>query len=346
MNINYTLIEDWNKTFQRLEEERPDSRIFILMDSGSKKYCLPILKPFLPKGTHIISIGSGEENKKLISCEKVWNILTSKKADRNSILINFGGGMIGDLGGFCAAVYKRGIDFIQIPTTLLAMVDACLGGKTGVDFQNFKNQIGAFQQPNDIWIDPNFLKTLPEKELLSGFAEVIKHGLIADVAIWNTIRKRDLEYQNWMQIIPEALAIKKSIVLEDPFEKGARKKLNAGHTIGHAIETHLLNRKSPSPHGHCIAAGLVMESFISMEKGYLPEPELIQIEELVYSYYGIVPVSLRDKKSIWNLALQDKKNQNAEVRMSLIGPIGNCQYEIPVTQNECDRAIEYYLGKL
>ncbi len=318
--------------------------VFVLTDRNTRRHCLPLIKEALPKSTVIIQIPAGEMHKTLDSCSAVWEKLTAKNADRKALLINLGGGVIGDLGGFCAAAYKRGIAFVQMPTSLLAIVDACLGGKTGVDFGGFKNQIGAFAQPEAVWIYPPFLKTLPETELLSGFAEIIKHALIADAPAWHLLRKRELKNQNWSELIPASLQVKKQIVESDPFEKGERKKLNAGHTLGHALESFLMKKGNPHPHGHCVAAGLVMEGRIAVEKGLLPENELIQIEELVYALYGIIPFSRTDVPAILRLCQQDKKNEAGKVRMALIGPIGNCTTDVEATEADLKMALRYYLG--
>lgn len=324
--------------------EHSFTSVFVLTDRNTRRHCLPLIKDALPAGANIVQIPAGEEHKTLDSCSAVWEKLTAKNADRKALLINLGGGVIGDLGGFCAAAYKRGISFVQMPTSLLAMVDASLGGKTGVDFGGFKNQIGAFAQPDAVWIHPPFLKTLPETELLSGFAEIIKHALIADASAWHLLRKKELKNQNWSELIPASLHVKKQIVENDPFEKGERKKLNAGHTLGHALESYLMKKGDPHPHGHCVAAGLVMEGRIAVEKGLLPENELIQIEELVYALYGIIPFTRPDIPAILRLCQQDKKNEAGKVRMALVGPIGNCTIDVEATEADIKMALRYYLG--
>lgn len=338
------MVENWEDHLARYFQNHKASQIFVLVDSKTKRYCLPKVHQALPYGFHLITIPHGEAHKTLETCSLVWDKLTSKNAGRKALLLNLGGGLVGDLGGFCAATYKRGIDFIQIPTTLLAMVDASLGGKTGVDFQGFKNQVGAFRQPLDVWVDPSFLETLPETELLSGFAEVVKHSLIADAQSWQLLRKKELHRQIWNELIPASLRIKQAVVQQDPFETGIRKTLNAGHTIGHAIETLLLQKGTPFPHGQCVAAGLVMESFIAFKKGLLPENELAQIEEFIYAQFEILPIQKSWKTALWKTALQDKKNENQQVRMALIGPIGNCTIDVAVSQEEVNEAVGYYLG--
>jgi len=344
IDASFELIENPSQNLPSWFAARKYTSVFVLTDQHTKRHCLPLLKEWLPSNIQIIQIPAGEIHKQLETCSLVWGKLTKKNADRKSILINLGGGVIGDLGGFCAAAYKRGISFVQIPTSLLAMVDASLGGKTGIDFEGFKNQIGAFAQPDAVWIYPPFLETLPEIELLSGFAEIIKHALIADAPAWHLLRKRELKKQDWKVLIPASLRVKQAIVQSDPFEKGERKKLNAGHTMGHALESYLMKQGNPLPHGHCVAAGLVMESRIAVEKGLLPENELIQMEELVYSLYGIIPFTKSDIPGIIKLSYQDKKNEGGIVKMALIGPIGECRVDQEASETEMKMALRYYLG--
>jgi 3-dehydroquinate synthase len=223
------------------------------------------------------------------------------------------------------------------------MVDASIGGKTGIDFLDFKNQIGAFSSPEGVWIFPDFLKTLPESELISGFAEVIKHALIADLKGWQVFRKKELHDQNWPQLISESLKVKAQIVENDPFEKGERQKLNAGHTLGHALESLQMAKGKPIPHGFCVAAGLVMESRISLEKGWLPEKELLEIEELTFTIFGKMEFDKGEIKRILKYTQQDKKNEKGRVKAALIGPIGNCQTGVEITESDMEMALKYYL---
>ncbi len=236
------------------------TKIQVIVDENTFKYCYPSIKPFLEKH-NIIKIKSGESQKNLETCQKIWQAMTDNELDRHSIVINLGGGVIGDMGGFCASTYKRGIDFIQIPTTLLSQVDASVGGKLGIDFQGLKNHIGVFQIPNAVLIDADFLKTLSYNELRSGFAEVIKHCLIMDGKKWDEIRRKDFEEQELEDLIAHSVNIKQHIVEADPTEKGLRKILNFGHTLGHAIETYFLGKpKLHLLHGEAIAAGMICEA--------------------------------------------------------------------------------------
>ncbi|HRH34413.1 MAG TPA: 3-dehydroquinate synthase family protein [Catalimonadaceae bacterium] len=329
---------------EELEIRFPDRRFFLLTDRKVARHCLPLIKPYLPSGTTIFQIPDGEQHKNLATCETVWEFLLKHKADRESVLLILGGGVVSDLGAFCASVYKRGIDFVLIPTTLLAMVDASIGGKTAVDFQSGKNLIGTFKIPRLIWTFPDFLKTLPQIGFLSGFAEVIKHTLISDAVGWNQIRKGDPELMDWLSLLEASQKIKQAIVDQDPFETGIRQKLNAGHTVGHAIESLFLSRGKSIPHGYAVAAGLIMESYLSFIEGLMDAGELGQVEEFLFATYGGAKLSPDDCLPLWNWMLQDKKNKKGTVRMALIGPLGSCRDGQPISKKKWERAFSYYLG--
>jgi 3-dehydroquinate synthase len=341
MSVIISPISESLKTFLTTHDY---SKIIVLTDTNTKRFCYPIIKDSLPKHT-VISVKHGEENKNLPTCEVIWSAMTEAQLDRYALMINLGGGVIGDMGGFCAATYKRGIDFIQIPTTLLSQVDASVGGKLGIDFQGFKNHLGVFTLPNAVLIDPIFLKTLSEREKRSGFAEILKHCLIQDVNKWNEIRGKDLSEQNLPDLIAHSVEIKKKVVEQDPTEKGLRKILNFGHTLGHAIETFFLPEgKKRLFHGEAIATGMVCESHIAYKRGLIDERTLEQIEEFIFSIYGKVDIAEADFDAIIGLTLQDKKNKGKEVRFSLINAAGSCLYDIVVKKNEMKKALEYYKG--
>ena len=320
------------------------SQIIVLADVNTKKYCYPLIKDSLPKHKLIV-VKSGEEYKNLTTCEQIWSAMTEAELDRHALMINLGGGVVGDMGGFCAATYKRGIDFIQIPTTLLAQVDASVGGKLGIDFGGLKNHIGVFTQPQSVLIDSTFLETLSEREKRSGFAEINKHCLIQDGDKWNEIRRKDLEQQDWADLITHSVEIKKKVVAQDPTEKGLRKILNFGHTLGHAIETYFLpNGKKRLLHGEAIATGMLCESYISLEKNLIDQKTLSQIEEFIFSVYGKVPMKATDFEAIIHHTQQDKKNKGKEIRFSLINGAGSCLYDVVVSKKEMIRALEYYVN--
>jgi 3-dehydroquinate synthase len=321
------------------------SHIAILVDEFTNKYCLPIIQDLLPTNFTKILIKSGEHHKNLATCERVWDRMTQANMDRHSLLVNLGGGVIGDLGGFCASTYKRGIDFIQIPTTLLAQVDASVGGKLGIDFQGLKNHIGVFQLPKTVLIEPKFIDTLSIQQKKSGFAEIIKHCLIRDAQEWNLIRQQSFEELDLSKLIAHSVAIKEAVVLEDPKEAGLRKILNFGHTLGHAIETYLLDKgKRKILHGEAIAIGMIVEAFISHQRDLISLQELEEIESYLFENYGRVKLHAEEISKIISLTAQDKKNKGKEIRFSLLTGIGDCGYDIPVSASEMKKAIQYYLN--
>lgn len=325
-------------------EGKDYSAVAVITDKNTRKDCYPRVKELLPRHL-LITVQEGEGHKNLDTCTIIWNKLTEAEFDRHALVINLGGGVIGDMGGFCASTYKRGIDFIQVPTTLLAQVDASVGGKLGIDFQGFKNHIGVFTQPRAVLIDSAFLATLPERELKSGFAEVIKHCLIRDRQMWNKIRKTELDDMPMKELISHSVETKKAVVNEDPTEKGLRKILNFGHTIGHAVETFHLE-KNRLLHGEAIAIGMICESYIAYSKGMLTEAELGEIEEYIFSVYGAVRLNPDDFPAIAALTGQDKKNRGNVIRAALLNGIGDCAYDITLTKKDILKSLKYYCGIL
>jgi len=315
------------------------SSVFVLCDENTEIHCLPLIRDVL--AIHVtISIHSGEQYKNLQTCEQIWTILTGKNADRKSLLINLGGGVITDMGGFAASCYKRGIDFINIPTTLLAMVDASVGGKTGIDFYNFKNQIGLFSEAKQVLISDIFLKTLDERQTKSGMAEVIKHYLIADRKAFLAFPlERTLPEIN---MIKNAVAIKSKIVDADPLEKGERKKLNFGHTIGHALESYRLSTVEPLLHGEAIVYGMIVETYISVLQSLITEEKAQVIFKILKEEFSMKPLTVLDIEHILNNVVQDKKNDNNIIKMALIDDIGSCMIDVAVTEEEIKKAIELF----
>ena len=338
------IIDNISNSLGSFLEGKYYSKIVVLVDEHTKKFCYPIVKSNLPNHK-LITIKSGEHNKTIATCQSIWEQMTNFELDRHSLLINLGGGVIGDMGGFCAATYKRGIDFIQIPTTLLSQVDASVGGKLGIDFLGFKNHIGVFSLPNAVLIDAFFLQTLPKNELRSGFAEIIKHCLIRDKNKWNEIKVKDLINQDLADLIKHSVEIKKAVVAEDPTEKGLRKILNFGHTLGHAIETFYLDKgKKRLLHGEAIAAGMIMESYLAFEKKMIDEKTFLDIEEFLFTVYGRVEIDQIHFENILALTQQDKKNKGKIVRAAIIDGIGSCQYDVSLSKKEMLRALQYYKG--
>lgn len=320
-----------------LEDLKPD-KIAFLVDENTRENCLPHFE--LDQDSFIIEIKSGEINKNLNTCTEIWTALTNWGFSRKSLLVNVGGGVIGDMGGFCASTYKRGIRFINFPTTLLAMVDANIGGKLGIDFQGFKNHIGIFQDPEKVLIYDGFLQTLPERELKSGFAEVIKHGLIHDKNYWAEIKSGKFPNFNWKEIVEVSAKIKYQVVTEDPKEAGLRKILNFGHTLGHAIETWHLTKSISLLHGEAIAVGMILEGHLAMQQATLSSEEFDSLSAYIKSVYELI--ILPDQKELFPLMLQDKKNMGNELSFSLLNGIGNCLYDQKVTETMIDSAMSYY----
>ena len=321
------------------------SSCFVLVDKNTEQHCYPLIKDLLPKHS-IIQIKAGEAYKTIETCGLIWERLTQNNADRKSLLINLGGGVIGDMGGFAASCYKRGITFINIPTTLLAMVDASVGGKTGIDFNGFKNQIGLFSDPKAVFIYTTFLKTLADRELTSGFAEVIKHYLIADAKAFEKLAeaKPSLKALNWPQVVAANVHIKSTIVNQDPQEKDIRKALNFGHTIGHAVESFFLQQDKMKPllHGEAVAVGLITESYLSVKKGLLTEAQLIRIQQVVINYFELPFIEVPFQKSILELLKQDKKNEQNSTQFTLLQSIGNYSIDNPVTEELIIESLNYY----
>ncbi len=319
------------------------TRVFVLADSNTARLCLPLLEKQLPANYCLIEIPAGEEYKTLDSCATVWSTLTEQRADRHAVLVNLGGGVVTDLGGFAAALYKRGIRFVQVPTTLLAQVDASVGGKTGVDFQGYKNQLGVFQAPAAVFIEPRFLQTLDPRQLKSGYAEVLKHWLIADAGAFDRNRRLGWLTDDWTVIIQESVALKQRIVASDPLESGPRKLLNFGHTVGHALESYLLTQPGREAlHGEAVAAGLVCESWLSVQRGLLSAEDLDKIETFVFSVFDKIAFVGLETAAIAEFALQDKKNSGSTINCTLLNGIGNGVFDQPVTVAEITESLRYY----
>ena len=313
----------------------PD-RVAILVDEQTKEHCLPLLN----SSFDIIEIRSGEQFKTLDTCSHIWSELTDSGFSRKSLLVNLGGGVIGDMGGFAASTYKRGIRFINFPTTLLSMVDASIGGKLGIDFNGFKNHIGVFNDPYAVVICSQFLKTLPKRQITSGFAEILKHGLIEDKKYWGKVRELSIATTDWDEIIPRSIEIKNQVVQDDPLESGRRKILNFGHTLGHAIETHYLGTKDELLHGEAIAIGMVLEAHLSHQKLGFTMTDVEQIAETMRNHYDLR--ELPDLEQFGHLMFQDKKNEGNKLNFALLWEIGSCHYDVEVVSSEVQNALNYY----
>lgn len=320
------------------------SGIIILTDHNTDKFCLPRLEKHLtqrPTVNH--SFPPGEAHKSLATCEQVWDCLTQQGFDRKSLIINLGGGLVGDLGGFAAASYKRGIDFVQVPTTLLAQVDASVGGKTGVNFQHFKNHLGTFANPKAVFADPGFFQTLPERELKSGYAEVLKHCLIADQVRWETLSQLPGLPADLTAVIEASIQVKSDIVSIDPFEKGPRKALNFGHTIGHGIESVFMDILHIT-HGEAVAAGMVCEAFLSHRTKSLSDSELENISKTILRLYPRIEIPQTQITGIADATLQDKKNEAGSILCTLLDGIGSYRINVPISRTDVIDALNFYLA--
>lgn len=322
----------------------PHSQLFVLVDENTQAHCWPLLEQVLAgQEAKLICIPAGERHKNIGTCQHIWQQLMEQRAGRDALLLNLGGGVIGDMGGFCAGTFKRGMKFIQVPTTLLAQVDASIGGKLGIDFLQVKNSIGLFANPQAVLIDPAFLRTLPPQELRSGYAEILKHSLIADAAQWTALQKLDrLDEADWARIIPASLAIKQRIVAADPFERGLRKALNFGHTIGHAVEGHALETDHPLLHGEAIAIGMICEAFLSHQLLGLPAEDLAAISHYLLKVYGHVPLSELDDPIYLRLMGNDKKNEGQAINFSLLPVAGQVEVNCTAEAAQILEGLAYY----
>ncbi len=307
-------------------------RIFVLVDETTNKLCWSLVKDYLClKDAQTIVIGATDRRKNLDTLVHVWESLQQGKATRHSLLINLGGGMVTDLGGFAASTYKRGINFINIPTTLLAMVDASVGGKTGINFGGLKNEIGVFNDAEFVLLDTNWLRTLDEENIRSGYAEMLKHGLIADETMWAELINFNLAQPN----------IKERIVTEDPHEKGIRKALNLGHTFGHAFESWAMKRQ-PILHGYAVAFGLIAELYLATTQTDFPTERMRQTVNFIRAYYGSLPITCNDYPELIELMHHDKKNRGNEINVTLLGGIGDIRIDQTITEEDIKEALDFF----
>jgi 3-dehydroquinate synthase len=343
-SISYPIVfNDDFAALNRFIKQGNYSKVFFLVDEQTEKHCLPLLISQLQISEYdLIEITSGEINKTIDFCIGIWRMLIDFGADRNSLLINVGGGVITDIGGFAASTFKRGIDFVQIPTTLLAQVDASVGGKTGIDMDHLKNIIGTFTQPKAVFIDTFFLRTLPQRQIISGFAEMLKHGLIADRSYFNLLKEASLETID-PELIYHSITIKNDVVKQDPEEKGLRKILNFGHTVGHAIESYSLQHDAtPLSHGEAIAVGMVCEAFLSVEKTELTAAELVEIMETLGQFYEKYTIKEASVPDLIELMKSDKKNDGGKINCSLLTQIGHCTIDSFCNVDELSRSLFAY----
>ncbi len=324
------------------------SKIFVLVDENTNEYCLPFFLSNLPTEIEIeiIEIEAGEENKNIFTCIDLWHTLIELDADRKSIMINLGGGVITDIGGFVASTYKRGIDFVNIPTTLLAMVDASVGGKTGVDLGSLKNQIGVINEPKSVIVISKFLETLPTNQMRSGLAEMLKHGLVYDKLYWDKLKNlNDLNTDDLDVLIKQSIQIKNKIVSQDLNENGIRKALNFGHTLGHAIESYFLESEDKKQllHGEAIAVGMILESYLSYKLDFISKESYAEIKYIITDVFEKIVFDEADIQNIMNLLVFDKKNEFGNVQFTLLNKIGESKINQIVDESLILLAFEDYL---
>jgi 3-dehydroquinate synthase len=328
-------------------KESKYSTLFIIVDNHTEEFCLSKFLPYLETDLklEIVEFEAGEPNKNIETCVQIWNVLTELGADRKSLVINLGGGVVTDLGGFVASTFKRGMDFIHIPTTLLSMVDASVGGKTGVDLGNLKNQIGVINIPKMVLIDTQYLTTLSKDEMRSGLAEMLKHGLIYDKPYWKKfLDLKAIDFADFDELIYRSVEIKNEIVMQDPTEKSIRKALNFGHTLGHAIESYFLENENKKNllHGEAIAVGMILESFISLKMDLITNAEYNQIKTTIKSIYDDVIFEENDIEPILELLIHDKKNEYGNIQFALIQAIGKIKINQSVENELILKAFEDY----
>ncbi len=321
-------------------------RTFILVDETTEQLCLPLVAGFdCVRDAQIITIGATDQNKTLGSLSHVWTELQRGGATRHSLMINLGGGMVTDLGGFAASTFKRGLNYINIPTTLLAMVDASVGGKTGINFGGLKNEIGVFSCAKSVILDTTFLKTMDHENICSGYAEMLKHGLIANEEMLAELLNFDLDVIDYYQLsrmLADSVQVKERIVDEDPTEQGIRKALNLGHTIGHAFESYAMKSMRPILHGYAVAYGLVCELYLSCVKTGFPVDKMRQVVRFVNENYGKLPITCDDYPALLELMTHDKKNVGDTINFTLLGGVGDIRINQTATKEEICEALDFY----
>ncbi len=344
MENNILIAKNIKSELSELLADFSEEKIFVLTDSNTFIHCLPKIENIFKKKPIIKKIPAGEKSKNIESVYSIWEFLIDNKADRNSLLLNLGGGVITDLGGFAASTFKRGIKYINIPTSLLAMVDAAIGGKNGINFKKYKNQIGIFNNA-DVLIFTKFLETLPQRHLRSGFAEMIKHSLLDSTKTWekiSSVNPQNIDLDYLQILIKESINIKLKIIKSDPFEKGLRKALNFGHTIGHSLETYFSSKNIDILHGEAVAIGLISELFLSNKVFTFNFMKLFEITEYLATYFPSYKINYDDYNEILNIMHQDKKNRNDEIRFSLLERIGKIHINQICSNEDIFQSLNFY----
>lgn len=337
-------VSDLNEAIGNVNAEN----IFILTDDNTQRLCLPeVMKSEKLRGCHTINTPSGDENKNIEAVVKIWQYLSEHGATRKSLMINVGGGMITDLGGFVASTFKRGMRYINVSTSLLGAVDAATGGKTGINFMGLKNEIGVFAPADQVLINIDFFRTLDDKNLRSGFAEMVKHALIDTREEWNEILKFDLEnvdFDKLKDLVSRNIQIKERVVEQDPYEANIRKALNLGHTFGHAFESYSYRTKTPVLHGYAVMWGLLCELFLSHVKLNFPKDDLLKLKYLIKEYYGASNIECSDYEALFELMTHDKKNDSKEINFTLLSDVGDIHINQTATKEEIFNCFDFFAG--
>ena len=339
------IAEDLGLSLKEAMEACERDKVFILMDKTTERCCLPVVEAVVGlQDAKRIVIGATDTHKNLESLAHVWEELGNGGGTRHSLLINIGGGMVTDLGGFAASTFKRGINYINIPTTLLSMVDASVGGKTGINFRGLKNEIGVFNNASTVILDTQFLKTLDAENICSGYAEMLKHGLISNEQMWAELMNFDLEQPDLKllsRMVADSVAVKERIVTEDPTEQGIRKALNLGHTVGHAFESFALKHQ-PVLHGYAVAWGLICELYLSCMKTGFPTNKMHQTVRFIKEHYGMMTITCDDYPTLLELMTHDKKNVAGIINFTLLGGIGDIRINQTANKDEIYEALDFY----
>ena len=324
----------------------PHDKLFVLVDEHTSQYCLPLIQAFpCMKDAISICIGAGDIHKNIETLAHVWKELGDNGATRHSLMVNLGGGMVTDLGGFAASTFKRGLKYINIPTTLLAMVDASVGGKTGINFNGLKNEIGVFSPAQSVLINTEFLKSLDMDNILSGYAEMLKHGLISTTEHWAELLKfdmNDIDYKALQELVAKSVKIKEDIVEQDPYEKGIRKALNLGHTVGHAFESLAMETNRPVLHGYAVAWGIVCELYFSHLKTGFPKDKLRQTLQFIKNNYGVFVFDCKQYDRLYQFMTHDKKNSAGIINFTLMGEVGDIRINQSATKEEIMDMLDFY----
>ena len=345
-NSEILFTHDIERKLEEIIEDYPKGKIFLATESNVKELCLPSIRNFIEEqNIMVIEIPADEANKNINSVTLIWEALSKNRADRKSLLINLGGGMLTDLAGFAATTFKRGIDFVNIPTTLLSQVDASVGGKTGMNFNGLKNEIGTFNEPKAVLINTHFLKTIDRENFISGYAEMIKHGLIKSENHYDELKAfnhNSIDYRFLQDIIKHSVSIKEYFVENDPFEKNIRKALNFGHTAGHAFESFAMYQKRPILHGYGIAFGMLVELYLSTKVLDFDSVHLKEISSWLLNLYGKFEIETSDYENLFNYMTHDKKNENGRINFTLIPEIGKFKINQDCGKELIYEALDYY----